>query len=162
MKQIGTGFLRTAGCVLFFVLVISVIVWIPFLLGQDDVQQALMPNPTTHPATTSTPLASLSKTKEATLWVHLFTGDYGWLEVYASPAWDVDSFDLTILVEGLAYCNPERIYADDAPLKMGCEGEKRNHQNVEHVSAQSNKGDLYCERNESSTDYESIFACRFR
>ena len=34
MKQIRTGFLRTAGCVLFFFVVISVIIGAPFLLGQ--------------------------------------------------------------------------------------------------------------------------------
>lgn len=34
VKQIGTGFLRTAGCVLFFVVVLFVLLGAPALLGQ--------------------------------------------------------------------------------------------------------------------------------
>ncbi len=110
----------------------------------------------------STTGVDLETTMEAPLLVSLTQGEYGNLHVKADTAIDFDEFDLTLLVDGTEYCNPNRMYADEGYYKMNCEIEERGHQSVERVSAQTPKGDLRCRKNAQSTNEQTIFACDWR
>ena len=120
------------------------------------------PTPTVAPTSTSTPETPLNEVERANLWVLLKNNDRGGLLVYADPAFEVDRFDLDLLVDGVEYCNPARIYGDDGPLLMGCEYEERPHAEVSRVSAQTSLGDLRCARHVASDADESVFACEWR
>ena len=120
----------------------------------------------TRPATplpTKPQATSLSGATEADLWVHITNNfDYGFLEVYADPTFDVDTANLTVLVDGKSFLNSNRIYNDDGPLEMCCSTEERPHNTIKRVSAQTPIGDLKCERNKASDAFETIFACVWR
>ena len=119
------------------------------------------PRPTSTPGPTPTPSIALSEATRANLWVH-FSNDGDRLAVYADPAFDLDQFDLDLLVDGVEYCNAARIYGDDGPLEMGCETQYRSHTTVQRVSAQTPIGDLRCERNNAADSTETVFACAWR
>ena len=131
------------------------------------------PGPTSEPSTpvaaqvssptpTPSPTTDLATTDTAAMWVSLSDGEY-FLKVQVDPAFDIDEFDLTLLVDGLSYCNPNRIYDDDGWSEMGCESEERSHTSVERVSVQTRSlGDLRCVRNVHSDTNETIFACEWR
>ena len=104
----------------------------------------------------------LETTTEVPLLVSLSTGDYGALLVKADTAFDLDEFELTLLVDGTEYCNPNRMYADEGYYEMSCESEERGHESVERISAQTPKGDLRCRKNAQSTKEQTIFACDWR
>ena len=93
-------------------------------------------------------------------------GDLGsdYLVVKVDPAFDIDEFDLDLFVEGVEYCNPNRMYADEGEYLMGCEAfQMAPHSSIQRVSAQTRSlGDLRCERNIASSTRESIFACAWR
>ena len=80
----------------------------------------------------------------------------------ADPAFDVDTFDLDVFVEGKEYCNTARIYGDDGGIELSCESDERRHSTVRRVSAQSHLGDLRCEKNDASEAHETVFACAWR
>ncbi len=119
------------------------------------------PRPTATLRPTPTPTVSLKETTRANLWVY-FTNDAERLAVYVDPAFDVDSFELDLFVDGKGYCNTARIYGDDGALEMSCEYESRQHSTVQRVSAQTPIGDLRCERNDASDSYETVYACAWR
>ncbi len=117
------------------------------------------PSPTAVP--TPTPMIPLSETERAALWVHVSNGDF-FLQVEADPAFEIDQFDLAVFVDGLEYCNVNRIYDDEGPRELSCQAEERTHSSVQRVSAQTSMGDLRCERNNASTARKTIFACMWR
>jgi hypothetical protein len=84
--------------------------------------------------------------------------------VKVDPAFDIDEYDLDLFVDGVEYCNPSRMYADEGEYKMGCESfQQVQHSSVERVAAQTRSlGDLRCQRNVASTAGESVFACAWR
>ena len=104
----------------------------------------------------------METTKEAPLLVSLTAGEFGALQVEVDTAFDLDEFDLTLLVDGTEYCNPNRMYADEGYYEMGCDSEERGHASVERISAQTSKGDLRCRKNTHSTNEQAIFACDWR
>ena len=119
------------------------------------------PTATTMPTATPKPV-DLGTAERANLWVYL-SNDGEHLQVFADPAFDVDRFELDLFVDGLSYCNSDRIYADDGPYEMSCEYENKSHASVKRVSAQTDVlGDLRCEQNIGSTTNESVFACVWR
>ena len=95
--------------------------------------------PTAVPAPTPTGV-DLETTTEAPLLVSLTPGEFGVLQVKADPAFDLGEFELTLLVDGTEYCNPNRMYGDEGYYEMGCELEERGHESVERVSASDLKG----------------------
>ena len=112
---------------------------------------------------TSPQSTSLPEAQRANLWVYLRNHtDYGWLEVYADPAFDIGTVDLNVLVDGTSFLNPHRIYEDDGPVEMCCSTEERPHNTIMRVSAQTPIGDLKCQRNSASDSYETVFACAWR
>ena len=104
----------------------------------------------------------LETTTEAPLLVSLSTGDYDTLLVKADTAFDLDEFELTLLVDGSEYCNTNRMYADEGYYEMSCESEERGHESVERISAQTPEGDLRCRKNAQSTNEQTVFACDWR
>ena len=104
----------------------------------------------------------LETTMEAPLLVSLTPGERGVLQVKADPAFDLGEFELTLLVDSTEYCNSNRMYGDEGYYEMRCELEKRGHESVERVSAQTSKGDLRCRKNAQSTNEQTIFACDWR
>ena len=118
--------------------------------------------PTPTPTSTPTLETPLNEVERANLWVLLKNNDRGRLLVYADPAFEVDRFDLDLIVDGVEYCNPARIYGDDGPLLMSCQSETRPHAEVVRVSAQTPIGDLRCARHVASDADESVFACEWR
>ena len=120
------------------------------------------PSPTFTPRPTSIPTPTLAETDRAALWVHLSQDRNGYLTVRANTAFDIDTFDLTLFIDGSEYCNTNRMYADEGLYEMGCEYEARSHSSVTRVSAQTSTGDLRCARNVSSSAAVSVFACAQR
>ena len=126
--------------------------------------------PTSTPKPTATPAGqseNLSDTELANLWVILSNdGDLGseYLVVKVDPAFDLEEFGMNLFVDGVEYCNPNRIYGDEGEYEMGCESfQQVEHQFVRRVSVQtSSLGDLRCERNIASIARESVFACAWR
>ena len=122
------------------------------------------PRPTATKRPTPIPTPSpvpLAQREEGNLFVFLKDGDY-FMTVLASPAFDVDTYDLTVLVDGTEYCNDVRIYADDGAVELTCAAEERSHSDVERVSVQTPKGDLRCGRHVESTAALSVFLCVWR
>ena len=117
--------------------------------------------------TTTVPVPSptgvdLETATEAPLLVSLTTRDFGGLKVMADPAFDLDEYSLTLLVDGAEYCSTSRMYGDEGYYEMSCGFEERGHESVERVSAQTSKGDLRCRKNAQSTNEQTIFACDWR
>ena len=128
------------------------------------------PRPTTEPTATPTPPPTLTPTPEpldlttaetGNLFV-LLSNDGEGLIVKASPAFDVDVYDLDVLVDGSEYCNTVRIYSDDGPVELSCEYEQRPHSSVQRVSVQTPYGDLRCGKHVESTSQFTMFLCVFR
>lgn len=125
---------------------------------------------TATPRPTATPageIESLSEATSANLWVVLSNdGDLGseYLVVRVDPAFDIDVFNLDLFVDGVEYCNANRMYADEGAYLMGCESfQSAPHSSIQRVSAQTRSlGDLRCERNVASSNRESVFACSWR
>lgn len=125
------------------------------------------PTPRLVPTATPTPepTVSLAEATEANLWVILSNAsnrpEYLYVEI--DPAFDADSFDIDLFVDGVEYCNANRIYADEGRYEMGCESfQEQSHSSVRRVSVQTALGDLRCARNSQSDARESIFACAWR
>ena len=128
------------------------------------------PAPSPPPRPTATPVPAtedLANTTKANLWVILSNdGELGrdYLEVKVDTAFNVDEFELDLFVDGVEYCNPNRMYADEGEYVMGCESfQQVQHADVVRVSAQTySLGDLRCQRNAASTARKSVFACAWR
>ena len=84
------------------------------------------------------------------------------LSVKADPAFDIAEFNLSVMVDGHEYCNANRIYGDDGPQELSCQALDRDHTSILGVSAQTQVGDLRCERHADSDISRSIFACEWR
>lgn len=119
--------------------------------------------PTVTPTSTATPVPiDLINTDTAALWVLLTNSEYGRIDAYADPAFDVDVFDLDVFVDGEEFCNTSRIYGDEGPHELSCVVLERLHTSVQRVSVQTPLGDLRCARNVNSDASQSIFACTWR
>ena len=122
------------------------------------------PEPTAPPRATP---ESLANTTQANLWVILSNdGDRRpeYLVVKVDLDFDLEEFEMEVFVDGVEYCAPNRMYADEGAYKMGCESRQQvQHVSVERVSAQTrSSGDLRCQRNVASTARKSVFACAWR
>lgn len=117
--------------------------------------------PTLTPTTDPTDLADADR---SALWVLLLndsgTGQY--LSVYADPAFDVNTFGLTVIVDGRSFCNPEDIYGDEGALEMSCASLQRAHTSVQNVSARTENRALRCVKNKHSDAERTVFACAWR
>jgi hypothetical protein len=134
----------------------------------------LFPTPTPRVTATPEPTAppratpeSLANTTQANLWVILSNdGDRRpeYLVVKVDLDFDLEEFEMEVFVDGVEYCAPNRMYADEGAYKMGCESRQQvQHVSVERVSAQTrSSGDLRCQRNVASTARKSVFACAWR
>ena len=115
------------------------------------------------------PPSQLSQTTEAVLWVTVSQHPQltERLLVHADTAFDIDTFDLEVFVDGTEYCNGSKIYGDEGNYKLGCGSDVKVHTSVSSVSAQTADfpdllGDMRCERNSYSNDERSVFACEWR
>jgi hypothetical protein len=123
---------------------------------------------TTTPNSTPIPSANdddWANAVEANLWIHLRQepGLADYLQVFADPAFDVESFALTVFVDGVSYCNSDDFYGDEGAYELSCEFEEKSHTSVKQVSADvDDLGGLRCVRHSESTAVETIFACRWR
>lgn len=116
-------------------------------------------------APTPTQIVDLTNAKLANLWVYLSNAssrpDY--LHVEIDPAFDADAFDIDLFVDGVEYCNANRVYGDEGRYEMGCESfQEQSHSSVQRVSVQTSLGDLRCARNVASDARETAFACAWR
>ena len=121
-----------------------------------------VPVPTQTPLPTPTSAPPLDQVNLAALWVYLSQDELGYLAVDVRTAFDIDSFDLSLFVDGSRYCNASRIYGDEDPAEMGCVYEEKTHSSIRSVSAQTSLGDLRCARHVDSDSQRSIFACTWR
>ena len=108
---------------------------------------------------------SESPSSQVVLWVilandHMSLSDR--LQVYVDTEVDIEEFALNIFVDGVEFCNPNRMYADEGRYEMSCESLYKAHSSVMRVSAQSDSGDLRCRRSDQSTEEETVFACEWR
>lgn len=128
------------------------------------------PTPTNTPAPVPptatlppTPKVSLAQTERATLWISMSNHPrIGNLEVFAQAYFDIPRLGLSVLVEGISYCNPESIYSDEGAMKLSCQLRKWVHNSVQNVSARTTDGRFKCVRNVGSTNQRSLFACERR
>lgn len=116
-------------------------------------------------SSTPEPTGGLATADSANMWVFISQDPSlrNYLRVEVDPAFDVDKWELDVLVDGSEYCNTSRIYGDEGRYEMGCGFEEKTHSSVRRVSAQTRTlGDLRCERNFQSTADETLFACAWR
>ena len=127
-----------------------------------DWTSRLVVSPETTPTPTPEPEAPSS---QVVLWV-ILANDHPTLEdsmqVYVDTEVDMEEFSLNIFVDGVEFCNPNRMYADEGRYEMGCESLYKVHSSIMRVSAQSDSGDLRCRRSDRSTEEETVFVCEWR
>ena len=104
----------------------------------------------------------LDDSERANLWISIGTTDAGILFVYADSAWDVLAFELAVIVDGIRYCNPDPINAEDGYYLMDCGNQGGAHTEVDLVSAHTFTTDLRCARHVGSDSNSSLFACHSR
>lgn len=122
---------------------------------------ATEPEPTNTPAPTTIPV-NLTTTTQAALWIYILDSEFEWIDVYADSAFDLDTYDLEVIVDGEEFCNTNRMYSDEGAYELSCGILEVRHQSVQRVSAQTPYGDLRCQRNVASTSTESKWACAWR
>ncbi len=118
---------------------------------------------TSVPTSTPTPKLTLAEAERAQLWIYLQNHpDFGSLEVYADPSFDVARFELRVIVEGIAFCNALDIYGDEASLKLSCQASSWDHRYIENISARIPDQAFRCVKHTASTTENSVFACEQR
>ena len=115
----------------------------------------------------------LSNTVFAHLWLRLweeqdFSGDYH-IEVSALPHFDVEAFDLEVIVRSgrysADYCNTSDLFSGEGYTQMGCLPLEARLLEVTGVSANAEMytdGALRCARHTDSTNEELVYPCIFR
>ena len=103
----------------------------------------------------------LDDSERANLWISIGTTGAGILFVYAD-SWDVLAFELDVIVDGIRYCNPDPINAEDGYYLMDCGNQGGPHTEVYIVSAHTFEWDLGCARHVLSDAERSLFACHLR
>lgn len=91
------------------------------------------PVPTDAPAPTEAPLEAVTA---ASLWVYL-VNEYEYLTPYADSSFDMEEFELTLIVDGVEHCNPTRMYGDEGRYEMSCGLQEVPHSTIDSVSAQT-------------------------
>lgn len=119
------------------------------------------PTPVTTPTPTPMPI-NLATTTRANAWIYLTNNEYGWLRVEGDPAFNVDTYDFDVFVDGDDCSNDARLYGDEGGLELVCGVIEKRHTSVRNVSIQTPNGDLRCARNDSSDSSETVFACAWR
>lgn len=120
-----------------------------------------VPTPTPSPPPPSRRV-DLVNLEMASLWIALIDGGYG-LVMVANPAFDVDTLESSVWVNGVDYCNTDRIYADEDLRQLSCQSLQVPHATSYNLSAQVGLlKDFRCERNSQSDQRRTIFACSWR
>ena len=105
------------------------------------------------------------------MWVYILGEErsYGgtWWEVYADPAFDVDTYDLSVFINGKEFCNTNAIYGDLGQVELSCAGYEPQGaiQMYATVGASfTSRGEvLECAQNKASRPPNRlVFACRAR
>ena len=97
---------------------------------------------------------------QPSMWV-IVTDD----DVYVDTEFDfADEFGMDVFIDGVEYCNTQRIYADEGRYALSCARPDKSHVDVERVSVQTRGGqDLRCAKDEmQSSEGETVLACRWR
>lgn len=126
------------------------------------------PTRTPRPARpTATVPIPLSQVEGAAVWVTMVNNEYGWLEVYVQVSFEVDTYDLDVLVHGKECSNDRPLYNHEPATEVVCCILEYSHSSVSDVRVRLNDNwwsegerERYrCERNKASTHSRSVFAC---
>lgn len=102
---------------------------------------------------------------QPSMWVIVKDSGGSYLDVYVDTEFDfADEFGMDVFVDGVEYCNPNRIYADEGRYEISCGLLSKTHVDVERISVQTDGGfDLRCQKDdELSNVQETVFACIWR
>ena len=116
---------------------------------------------------TATPVEPvLTDVESASLWVEISqdASFSNFLAVYSISAFDIEAFALSVIVNGILYCNTEKMLSDDEfATELGCAFESGEHDEVQDVSAYVfEEGAMRCVRHVASTEQVSAYACEWR
>ncbi len=126
------------------------------------------PTRTPRPARpTATVPIPLSQVEGASVWISLVNNEYGWLEVYVQVSFEVDTYDLDVLIHGKECSNDRPLYDNEPATEVVCGILEYSHSSVSDVRMRLNDNwwsegerERYrCERNKASSQSRSVFAC---
>lgn len=124
--------------------------------------------PTPRPARpTATVPIPLSQVEREAVWVSMVNNEYGWLEVFIQVTFEVDTYDLDVLIHGKECSNDRPLYDNEPATEIFCGILEYSHSSVSDVRVRLNDNwrsegerERYrCERNKASTHSRSVFAC---
>ncbi len=117
------------------------------------------------PEGTPTPGSGLAGATTADLWVYLWHNEYEWIEASVETSFFVDTYDLDVTVRfgrrSEEYCNSSPIYASE-PQTLSCVVLEQPLTVITGVFAETPEGPMRCERHQTSTRDELVYACEFR
>lgn len=97
----------------------------------------------------------------------MVNNEYGWLEVFIQVTFEVDTYDLDVLIHGRECSNDRPLYDNEPATEIVCGILEYSHSSVSDVRVRLNENwwsegerERYrCERNKASTHSLSVFAC---
>ena len=107
----------------------------------------------------------LANTITANIWLYIDQDPSltEYLRVFADPAFDIPTFDMSVFVDGVKYCNADDFFANSGPYELSCAFEERQHETVSRVSINidGTRG-LQCARHMTSDASQTVYACVWR
>ncbi|MXX99387.1 MAG: hypothetical protein F4Y67_01020 [Chloroflexi bacterium] len=85
--------------------------------------------------------------------------------MYADPAFDISTFELSVFIDSQEFCNANPIFGDLSPVELSCatyEPRSNTPDMYATVGPPNDPDVLICAKNVASTESRLIYACRWR